>query len=416
MQDTKAYIEAAQKLAASGAGYETTEPRREFNKAAVIGAGTMGTGIAVVLAAGGIPVTIVDTAQAGLDRARSSAAKIWARAVERGQIDQTEAESRMARVSFTTDMAKAVPEADLIVEAVWEQMTLKKDIFGKIDALAKPGALLGTNTSTLDIDEIAAVTRRPHDVIGLHFFSPAHVMKLLEVVRGRHTAAAAVRDALALAIRFGFVGNRIFGAREDEARRLILEGALPQQVDRVLIEFGFPMGSFDLQDMSGGIELLWRMNQANGIEEELIDRLAALGRFGQKAGRGYYAYGEDGRTPIPDPEVEEIIIEASQNAGITRRAISDFEIRERLIYPMINEGAKILDEGIADRASDIDVIWSLGYGWPKDKAGPMAYADSVGLPVICDALVRLQTEHGNRFAPANLLSRLADTGGRFVVD
>ena len=425
MQDPKEYIAAAQALAASGTGYETSEPARRIESAAVIGAGTMGAGIAMVLAAAGISVTLIDTAQANLDRARAGAAKIWARGVERGQIDAAEAQRRLSCIALATDMAQAVPGADLVIEAVWEQMELKQEIFSRIDALAKPGALLGTNTSTLDIDEIAAVTGRPQDVIGLHFFSPAHVMKLLEVVRGRKTSAAAVRDALALSTRigkapvvvgvcFGFVGNRIFGAREDEARRLLLEGALPQQVDRVLVEFGFPMGSFVLQDMSGGIELVWRMNQSTGQKEELIERLAGLGRFGQKAGRGYYAYGEDGRTPIPDPEVEQLIRAVAEQAGIVQRAISDDEIRERLIYPMINEGAKILEEGIADRASDIDVIWNLGYGWPKAKAGPMYYADSVGLGTVRDALVRLQAEHGDRFAPAALLDRLAQAGSGFV--
>ncbi|MEQ6333947.1 3-hydroxyacyl-CoA dehydrogenase [Sphingobium sp. MK2] len=425
MQDPKAYMAVAQTLAAKGIGYDTSDAPRRIDKAVVIGAGTMGTGITMVLAAAGVTVTLVDKAQSGLDRARISAANIWTRSVDRGQIDTAEVDRRLARISFATDMADTLADADLVIEAVWEQMALKKEIFARIDALAKPGALLGTNTSTLDIDEIAAVTTRPQDVIGLHFFSPAHVMKLVEVVRGKRSSAASVRDALSLAIRlgktpvvvgvcFGFVGNRIFGARENEARSLLLEGAMPQQVDRVLVEFGFPMGSFLLQDMSGGIELLWRMNQSKGIRDELIDRLAELGRFGQKSGRGFYAYGGDGRTPLPDPEVEAIILQVSKDAGITRRTISDTEICERLIYPMINEGAKIVEEGVADRPSDIDVIWSLGYGWPKDKAGPMYFADVIGLPVVRDTLVRLQAAHGDRFAPAPLLEHLARAGGKFT--
>ena len=305
-------------------------------------------------------------------------------------------------------------------------MALKKSIFEIVDRHAKPGALLGTNTSTLDIDEIAAVTARPQDVIGLHFFSPAHVMKLLEVVRGAKTSEASVARALRLAkaigkvavavgVCDGFVGNRILGAREAQARSLILEGASPQQVDGVLVRFGFPMGSFEMQDMSGGVELLWRMRQAKGEVEPVGDRLAELGRFGQKAGKGYYRYGEDGRKPLPDPEVDAIIEEASRKAGLSRRAISDEEIEERLILPMINEGARILEEGVAARASDIDVIWSYGYGWPKAKGGPMYYADQIGLRRVVDGLEALERSHGDdTFAPSALLRALADDGKRFA--
>ncbi|HKP77964.1 MAG TPA: 3-hydroxyacyl-CoA dehydrogenase family protein, partial [Phenylobacterium sp.] len=227
-------------------------------------------------------------------------------------------------------------------------------------------------------------------------------------------AKAIGKVAVAVGVCDGFVGNRILGAREAQARSLILEGASPQQVDGVLVRFGFPMGSFEMQDMSGGVELLWRMRQATGEVEPVGDRLAELGRFGQKAGRGYYRYGDDGRKPLPDPEVDAIIEEASRKAGLTRRAISDQEIEERLILPMINEGARILEEGVAARASDIDVIWSYGYGWPKAKGGPMYYADQIGLRRVIDGLEALQRAHGDAFAPSAFLRALADDGKRFA--
>jgi 3-hydroxyacyl-CoA dehydrogenase len=424
MQDPKQYLAQAQQLAASGLGYETSERPRTLESAALIGAGTMGTGIAMAFASAGLHATLIDNTKASLERAMANIRTLWERGVAKGQLTQEQAQQRLALISTSTEPS-TLASADVIVEAVWEQMELKQTVFRQIDKYAKPGALLGTNTSTLDIDQIAVVTSRPEDVIGLHFFSPAHVMRLLEIVRGKKTSSAAVRDAIALGTRIGkipvavgvcdgFVGNRIFGARESEATRLLLEGASPAQVDRVLVEFGFPMGSFVLQDMSGGIELIWRMNQAKGKPDALIDKLATRGRFGQKTRKGFYAYGEDGRTPLPDPEVDALIAEAAHEAGIERRAIDDTEILQRLIYPMLNEAAKILEERIADRASDIDVIWSAGYGWPRAKGGPMYYADCLGPVVVRDTLRALARRHGARFAPARLLEQLAEANGHFT--
>lgn len=420
---TEAYLATAQQRAAAGDGLKPDAPARRIDKAAVIGAGVMGAGIATALTAAGLSVTLIDENPAGLERGVATVRKNLARMAERGLLSKSDAVSRAETLVPALEIA-AIAGVDLVIEAVWEQLALKQSIFAEIRRHAAPTALLGTNTSTLDIDQIAAASGRPRDVLGLHFFSPAHVMRLLEIVRGAQTSDAAVADALALARRIGkipvvvgnargFVGNRLLGAREAQAQRLLLEGALPQDVDRVLTTFGFAMGPFAMQDMSGCIELMWRMRQATGETEPIGDRLAALGRFGQKSGKGYYAYGSDGRTPAPDPEVEQVITDAAREFGLVRRAISDQEILERLIYPMINEGAKILAEKIAERPSDIDVIWANGYGWPRAKGGPMYYADQIGVRTIRDRLVALQAAHGEAFAPADLLIDLAERGSGF---
>lgn len=418
-----AYLADAEMRAASTEGLEAGRPAREVRRAGVIGAGVMGAGITTALSCAGVSVTLIDQSRAAVDRGLSIVRENLARMADRGRLSTEDASRFSASVVPAVEVA-AVGGADLVIEAVWENLDLKRSIFADVGRNTDPGALLGTNTSTLDIDAIAGATGRPEDVVGLHFFSPAHVMRLLEIVRGARTADATIVDALALARRmdkipvvvgnaYGFVGNRLLGAREAQAKQLLLEGALPQDVDRVLMDFGFAMGPFTMQDMSGGIELMWRMRQETGETDPVGDRLAELGRFGQKSGKGYYAYGADGRTPIPDPEVEQIIVEAAHGLGIGRRAIGDDEIRERLIYPMINEGAKLLSERIAARPSDIDVVWSRGYGWPREKAGPMFHADKIGARTVRDRLLALQQVHGDVFAPAPLLAELADRGGRF---
>ena len=313
----------------------------------------------------------------------------------------------------------------MIVEAVFEDLKLKQDIFAALDAIAAPHALLATNTSTLDIGKIAAATRRPGAVVGLHFFNPAQVMRLVEVVRSPQTDAATIDAAKALARRLGkvpvvvgicdgFVGNRLMITREREAARLLLDGALPAQIDRVLREFGLPMGTFELQDMAGGIALTYHARKKAGQSDWLIEQLFERGRTGQRAGKGYYRYEPGKRAPLVDREVTALIEQASTVAGITRRTIGDDEIRDRLILPMINEGAKLVDEGIVERASDIDLVWQFGYGWPDWKGGPMYHADVLGAANVVQRLQSLRDAHGERFAPAALLTRLARSGQGLV--
>jgi 3-hydroxyacyl-CoA dehydrogenase len=411
-------------LTASGS-IKDVEPHTtaaSLNEVAVVGAGRMGVGIAFALLAAGIFVQLVDREPLSLEKAKEWISAELQQLVAKGRVGTEEATARLKRLQTSCDMA-AVGRADLVIEAVWEQMALKKEIFRLIDAHAKPDAVLGTNTSTLDIDEIAAATRRPESVIGLHFFSPAHVMKLLEIVRAGQTGLRSLVAARDLAQRLGkvgvvvgvchgFVGNRLMIAREAEAGRLLLEGATPHQVDRVLTEFGLPMGTFELQDMAGGIELSYRRRQETGEKNWLIDRLYEMGRSGLRAGKGYYRYEAGKRTPIVDPEVTALIEEASKQAGITRHPLSDREVLQRLVYVMVNEGAKLTEEGIVERGSDIDVVWQYGFGWPAWKGGPMYYADQVGLTQIVRSLTEYRTAHGDRFAPAALLEQRARSGAR----
>lgn len=395
-----------------------------IKKAAIIGSGTMGSGITMSFANAGVPVTLIDQTQEALDRAVAGMRKLWEASAAKGRYTMEEVQQRSGLIKTSLEYS-SVADADVVIEAVWEQMKLKQDIFRQIDQYAKPGAVLGTNTSTLDINEIAAVTRRPEAVIGLHFFSPANVMKLLEVVRGDKTSGTVIATAMALGkqlkkvpvlvrVCYGFVGNRILKYREEQAEKLLIEGALPHQVDKALTDFGFPMGGFTMGDMAAGIELGWRMRQATGEKNFMGDTLAERGRFGLKVNKGWYRYEPGSRTPIPDPEVEEIIKEASRRAGAQRREISDGEIRERVLYVMINEGFKIVDEGIALRASDIDVIYVYGYGWPIYRGGPMHYADEVGLAKIRDRLREFEKSVGPEFKPAALLEKLAAEGKRIT--
>ena len=399
-----------------------TKPR-EVASAAVIGAGTMGGGIAMCFANAGIPVLIVETGDEALSRGLGTIRSNYASTVARGSLKQDEMDRRIGLITGTTDYAD-IAKADIIIEAVFEDMTIKKDVFAKLDRIAKSTAVLATNTSYQDVNEIAQATKRPSSVVGMHFFSPANIMRLLEIVRAEHTAPDVLATAIAVGrkiskvtavvgVCYGFVGNRMLRARSIEAERLLLEGALPQQVDGALAEFGFPMGPFAMGDLAG-LDVGWRARKAQGVRAEIADALCDAGRFGQKTGKGFYRY-EGSRTPQPDPEVEALILQSSQRLGVERRTIAKDEIIERLIFPMINEGARILDEGIAQRASDIDVIWVYGYGWPVWRGGPMFYADQIGLSHIRDRLKHYaQTSNDERLQPAPLLDRLADSGATFA--
>jgi 3-hydroxyacyl-CoA dehydrogenase len=398
-------------------------PAREVRTAAVIGAGTMGGGIAMNFANAGIPVTVVEVGREALDRGLGVVRRNYEATAARGRLTPAEVERRMALITPATDFA-AVAEADIVIEAVFEEMPVKKEVFATLDRVARPDAILATNTSTLDVDEIAAATSRPERVIGMHFFSPANVMRLVENVRGAKSSRTTIATAMAVARRigkvpvlvgvcYGFVGNRMLHQRGKQAERLILEGALPAQVDRVLYDFGFPMGPFAMGDLAG-LDVGWRIRKGRGERALVADRLCELGRFGQKTGAGFYRYEGD-RTPRPDPEVERIILDIAAEQGIARRPISDEEILDRLLYPMVNEGARILEEGRAIRASDIDVIWVHGYGWPVYRGGPMFWADTIGLAAVRDRMLDLGRRTGSdAWTPAPLLERLAAAGRGFL--
>lgn len=396
---------------------------RAVRKAAVIGAGTMGGGIAMNFANAGIPVTVIETSQEALERGLGRVAANYATSVKRGSISAEEMARRQAAMVGSLDFA-AIADADIVIEAVFEEMELKKEIFRKLDAIAKPGAVLASNTSYLDIDAMAAETARPGDVLGMHFFSPANVMRLLEIVRGAKTSPEALATAAAVGraigkvpvvvgVCDGFVGNRMLSKRGGQAERLLLEGASPQEVDRALTDFGFRMGPFAMGDLAG-LDIGWRLRQARGTRAEIADPLVEAGRLGQKTGKGYYDYGADGRTPTPSPETAAIIAAASARLGIHRREIDQNEILERLLFPMVNEGARILAEGVAARSGDIDVIWLHGYGWPANKGGPMHWAESLGLAYVARRLEEFAAHSADEsLRPAPLLAQLAESGGSF---
>jgi len=414
----------AEREAARVPGIPEGAKPRPIARGAVIGAGTMGGGIAMCFANAGIPVSIVETGrdllQKGLDRVAAN----YRATVSRGGLGAEEVERRMALINGVTEL-DAVGSADVVIEAVFEEMELKKRVFGDLDRVAKANAVLATNTSTLDVDEIARATSRPRDVLGTHFFSPANVMRLLEIVRGAATSPDALITAVTLGRRlgkvpvtvgvcYGFVGNRMLARRSVEAERLLLEGALPQQVDAAVTGFGFPMGPFAMADMAG-LDVGWRIRNGRGERNEIEDALCEAGHFGQKTGKGYFRYDAGSRTPLPDPEVEQTILDASSRAGITRRAITQEEIVERMIFPMVNEGARILEEGIATRPGDIDVIWVYGYGWPVWRGGPMYYADQLGLAHLRDRLTLYAERSGDEtLRPATRISRLAAEGRGFA--
>ena len=378
-------------------------PLRDIRRVGVIGAGTMGGGIAMNFLSAGIPVTIVEMQQEALDRGTGVVRKNYEASAAKGRLRPEQVEAAMGALTPTLDFA-ALADCDLVIEAVYENMDVKKDIFTRLDGLCKPGAILASNTSYLDIDEIAACTRRPQDVVGMHFFSPANVMKLLEVVRGAQTAGDVLATVMALAkkikkvavvagVTYGFIGNRMLMPRQVEAMKLLMEGATPEQIDRVHVAFGMPMGPFQMSDLAG-VDIGWHRDPSR--IENIRDALAAEGRWGQKKQAGFYDYDEK-RTPTPSPRVAEIIEEFRTKSGAQVREISDEEIVERTLYPMVNEGALILEEGKAQRASDIDVVWIYGYGWPVYRGGPMFWAKSEGY----DKVVKGLEKHG--FAVAQSL-------------
>jgi 3-hydroxyacyl-CoA dehydrogenase len=397
---------------------------RKVERAAIIGAGTMGGGIAMCFANAGIPVSLIEMSAEALARGRDAIAKNYRGMVSRGGLAQDEMDRRLALIESATDTG-AVASADLVIEAVFEDMEVKRKLFADLDRLAKPGAVLATNTSYLDVNAIAQATARPQDVLGMHFFSPANIMRLVEVVRAEKTAPDALATAVTVTrtigkapfvvgVCHGFVGNRMLRLRTVEAERLLLEGALPQDVDGALTDFGFAMGPFAVSDLAG-LDIAWRMRKAQGLRAEIADRLCEMGRFGQKTGRGFYLYEAGSRTPKPDPEVEQLIVETAARLGIARAPIAKNEIVERLLFPMINEGARILEEGIAKRPGDIDVIWVNGYGFPAWRGGPMHYADTLGLGYIHDRLIAFAAKTGDkRHKPSAQLERLAAVGKGFA--
>ena len=395
-------------------------PELPIARVGVIGAGTMGGGIAMNMVNVGIPVTLVETSQEALERGLGVIRGNYDNTARKGRLSEADVVQRMGLINGSLQLQE-LAQCDLVIEAVFENMEVKKDIFTRLDAIVKPGAILASNTSALDLNEIASATARPESVIGLHFFSPANVMKLLEVVRGDATAREVIKTCMGFARRIdkvpvlvgvchGFVGNRILFARQTQAQQLALEGAPPHQVDRVLYEFGFPMGAFQMSDLAG-LDIGWNAETSRG--ETIRDRLCEAGRRGQKTGAGYYDYDEN-RKPTPAPLVAELYTEFAARAGITQRDIADQEILERCLLPMINEGAKILEEGIAIRASDIDVVYVYGYGWPVYRGGPMYYANSLGLDTVLARLRHYWQQSGDDFwRPSRLLVELAEKGGRF---
>ena len=394
--------------------------KRKIARVGIIGAGTMGGGIAMAFVNGGFPVTLLETSQEALQRGLATIDKNYAVSVSRGSLSEEARQARLALFSGTTDYAD-LAGCDLIVEAVFEEMSVKKEVFGKLDTVAKPGAILATNTSYLDINEIAASISRPQDVLGMHFFSPANVMKLLEIVRAEKTAPDALASVVDLARRIakvpvivgvchGFVGNRMLSARGAEQEALLLEGATPAQVDKAFTDFGWPMGPFQMGDLAG-LDIGWRNRKARGQTAVIADALCEQGRFGQKTGKGYYLYENGSRTPRPDLEVEALIRAMAAELGIAPRQIEAEEIIERTLYPMINEGARILEEGIALRASDIDTVWVNGYGFPIGKGGPMFFAGLAGAGKIVQRLDHWHERTGRpAFKVAPLLRRFAETG------
>ena len=408
------YVFFAERQANKIDGLDPAAPLLPVASVGIIGAGTMGGGIAMNFLNAGVPVTIVEMKAEALDRGVATIRKNYENTAAKGRMTADDVEARMALLTPSLEL-ESLSAADLIIEAVFENMGVKKDVFGKLDALAKPGAILASNTSYLNVDEIAAATSRPEFVIGLHFFSPANVMRLLEVVRGAKTAGPVLATAMATAKKIGkvavvsgvcdgFIGNRMLAQRQQQASALIVEGALPADVDRVLFDFGFPMGPFQMSDLAG-LDIGWNAETSKGVT--IRDRLCEAGLRGQKNGHGFYDYDAQ-RNRTPSPVAEKIILDYAAERGVNRRHIDDAEILERCLYPMVNEGAKILDEGMAQRASDIDIVWINGYGWPVYRGGPMFWADSVGLGTIVEKLKLYGIE------PAPLLVKLAGEGKGFT--
>ena len=403
---------------------------RDIREGAVIGAGTMGSGIAMNFANAGIPVKLFDVGREQIDGAMAAIERNYASTVSKGRLSEKAMGERLARITPVLEL-DAVASADFVIEAVFEEMALKLETFARLDEICKPGAIIASNTSYLDVNRIAAATARASQVLGTHFFSPANVMRLLEVVRTDSVGDEVLATALALGRRMGkvpvvsgvchgFIGNRMLEGYLREAVFLVEEGALPQDVDRVLTDFGFPMGPFAVSDLAG-LDIGWRSRREHRAAEDerrysgtIGDRLCERGRFGQKTGSGYYRYESGSRAPIPSPEVEALIMEVSAELGIERRAIADDEILSRCIYPLVNEGANVLDEGVALRAGDIDIVWLNGYGFPGHRGGPMHYADSIGIEGIYRSVCRYHDTHGAWWEPSPLLRRMAEEGSTFA--
>ena len=397
---------------------------RAVKSAAVLGAGTMGGGIAMCFASAGIPVTLIEQNEENLKRGLGIIRKNYEASAKRQGKDASGVDQVMALITPKVGLEN-VKDADIIIEAVFEEMALKKTVFTALDQHAKKGAVIASNTSYLDIDAMAAVTKRPGDVLGMHFFSPANVMKLLEIVRTKTTAPDALATAMAIGRKIskvpvvvgvchGFVGNRMLAQRSKQTELLLLEGALPHEIDAVVTGFGFPMGPLAMGDLAG-LDVGFRSRKDRGVRSEIADTICEAGRFGQKTGKGYYRYEEGRRAPIRDPEVEAIVVAASKKLGYTRRPISEQEILGRMLYPSINEGARILEEGVAARPGDIDIVWINGYGFPIAKGGPMHYADAVGLAKIRDDLTAFaKMTKDKTLEPAALLVKLAAEGKGFA--
>jgi 3-hydroxyacyl-CoA dehydrogenase len=406
----------AQRAAAKVEGLPKDIALRPVRQVGVIGAGTMGGGISMNFLSAGIAVTIVEMAQEALDRGVATIRKNYEATAAKGRMTTEQVEAAMALLNTTLDF-NVLSTCDLIIEAVYENMEVKKDIFSRLDGIAKPGAILASNTSYLDVDAIAAMTQRPQDVLGLHFFSPANVMKLVEVVRGAKSAPDVVATGMDLARRigkipvvagvcYGFIGNRMLIPRQENAIALLLEGATPDQVDQVHTRFGMPMGPFQMQDLAG-VDIGWHRNP--DIVTTIPEALCAQGRWGQKSQAGYYDYDEKRRN-APSPVVAEIVEAFRDKAGVTPRIIDDEEIVARTLYTMVNEGAKILEEEIAQRASDIDVVWLNGYGWPRYTGGPMFWADTIGLEKVVEGLNAYKDRLGPDFSLSPLLVERAAAG------
>jgi 3-hydroxyacyl-CoA dehydrogenase len=424
------YLQSAIEAASEVPEHDLSSRSRVVESVGIVGAGTMGSGIAMVFANAGLPVTLVERDAEGLARGLARIREVYARAGAKKTLPEAEIAARQSRIDGQTDIAK-LADADLIIEAVFEDMAVKSEVFAQLDRIAKPNVILASNTSALDIDAIAGVTSRPQDVIGLHFFSPAHVMRLLEIVRGAKTDRSVLATAISLARKVGKIGvtvgvcdgfcaNRMLYPYLRQADCLLEEGALPQDIDRVLASFGFAMGPCAMLDMAGQ-DVAWFVRQrqlktwpANMRYSRLADLLYERGRLGSKVGTGWYRYPSGPRSAQPDPDVEAMIVEESYRLGITRRPIADGEIIDRCLYALVNEGARLLGEGIVRRASDIDLCYVYGMGFPARLGGPMHWADDVGLARVYDAVVSFFQKHDENWAPAPLLRELAGSDRGFA--
>jgi 3-hydroxyacyl-CoA dehydrogenase len=419
----------AERNAARIPGISKQTPSRKIQNIAVIGAGTMGAGIAYGCLTMGFTVRLLDKDEAGLARGAATVRKLFDGGVARGKLARQDVESSLQRFHASQDFAD-LGDVDLVIEAVFENMAIKKEVFARLDEVCKQGAILATNTSTLDVDEIASATSRPQDVLGLHFFSPAHVMRLLEIVRGAKTSDDVVVTALDLAKKlgkigvvvgncFGFVGNRMLYSYGRENQLLLLEGAAPEYIDRVLTNWGMAMGPNAVGDLAG-LDVGYKVRQERrDLPDDprfyrIADLLVELGRFGQKTGKGMYRYEQGSREPVPDPEVRALIRDEARRLGVPQREISETEIVERCIYGLVTEGARILEDGISHRASDIDVVWINGYGFPRHRGGPLNFADTIGVKNVYRTVSEFEKRFGPEYwTPPQLLRKLAEENGRF---